>query len=447
MSHPTALVTTCSTSRMTATRTIIRLVDACKAGDVAGARELALELGAASIDGVDPRSGTTPLYAACRAGRGDIVRLLLDVGADVEMLTIDSHTPLQFACQLGHAAATEALIERRASVNRCEPLAPDEVGWPPLVLAAERGHIDAVATLLAHDADVAAAGPAGCSALHHASAGGHSDVVRLLLRGRASAHCTDTHGRTALECAVAQNQLRCAQLLCAHGAERERGGRTINQTMAWCARTRLWSTRLHHVSLLDEAEAIELLRADGTDVHAMQSSALRRSAAGAAGHPPLPTPLLLALDTLQVDPTHAAARVVADAALPWSPRTHHLFNTSARERAVALLLIGSQLTHRPAASTGCESGGGLIGPTLLSAGEAADSAGPQLPSKRSHGQTGAAGAAVAGIHEAAETSESMSAAGLSATGQGSPPSSPPKLPSIAMDIWLGCVMPHAVQRS
>ena len=41
---------------------------------------------------------------------------------------------------------------------------------------------------------------------------------------------------------------------------------------------------------------------------------------------------------------HAAAALVLDAAEAWSPKTHKLWPTPARERAIALLLLGTLLS-------------------------------------------------------------------------------------------------------
>ena len=107
--------------------------------------------------------------------------------------------------------------------------------------------------------------------------------------------------------------------------------------LAWLARTREWTTRLHHLEVLTEAQARAELRA-GADVHA---------AARAGG----PTPLSLARDLLagadDATPGAAAARLVLRAAEPWSKANHALFPAAARARAVELMSLASMLSHDP----------------------------------------------------------------------------------------------------
>jgi ankyrin repeat protein len=57
---------------------------------------------------------TSPLHEAARAGHADIVRLLLEAGADPLKLDGDSQTPHSLAAAGGHASVLE-LLEREAS--------------------------------------------------------------------------------------------------------------------------------------------------------------------------------------------------------------------------------------------------------------------------------------------------------------------------------------------
>ena len=111
----------------------------------------------------------TPLHAATKLDRGDVVVLLLGSGADA---------------------------------NRA-----DIYGGTALHLAAHAGNLDIVELLLRHGADVNLADNEGWSALHLAAESGRVDAVRLLLERHARIDCQNRYGRTPLHWACASNQV------------------------------------------------------------------------------------------------------------------------------------------------------------------------------------------------------------------------------------------------
>ena len=70
---------------------------------------------------------------AAYQGNEAIVRVLMELGADVNQATDDGVTPLFIGAQNGHEAVVRTLIEAGADVNK----ATDD-GWTPLSIAA--GH-------------------------------------------------------------------------------------------------------------------------------------------------------------------------------------------------------------------------------------------------------------------------------------------------------------------
>ena len=62
--------------------------------------------------------GVTPLWVALKGGEGDVVKLILDKGADVNMGAGPSgFTPLMGAVEVGRPALVKLLVERGADVN------------------------------------------------------------------------------------------------------------------------------------------------------------------------------------------------------------------------------------------------------------------------------------------------------------------------------------------
>ena len=76
------------------------------------------------IEAVNCKTGYTPLHAAARAGRVDVIEVLLNYGANVAALTADvrMRTALDLAVEHKHAAAA-ALLERRGGARTDASLA------------------------------------------------------------------------------------------------------------------------------------------------------------------------------------------------------------------------------------------------------------------------------------------------------------------------------------
>ena len=85
------------------------------------------------------------------AGRGhiEIVKLLLENGADVNSRTKDGDTALIVASKAGHTNVVKLLLERGADVN-----AKNRNGRMALMGATNQGHLNVVKLLLERGADV-----------------------------------------------------------------------------------------------------------------------------------------------------------------------------------------------------------------------------------------------------------------------------------------------------
>ncbi len=119
--------------------------------------------------------GITPLMEAAAAGSGDIVRLLVSKGADVNAQDKDTGmTALINAGLMHHAKTMRLLIDHGADVN-----AKFKDGTTALMLAAADGFGDIVRLLIKKGADVRAAG-SGHSVLDWAKRSGKPEIVRIL---------------------------------------------------------------------------------------------------------------------------------------------------------------------------------------------------------------------------------------------------------------------------
>lgn len=167
-------------------------------GDPALVRHYFNEHPDASADDVDV-TGRTGFEHALRRGHLDVVRTLIDCGADPNRPLSDGRPPIIAA--IGEAAIVEALIAAGADVH-----ATDEKGFTAFIhLAHKHDHTRTLEALLDAGVDVNAAGPGGRHALAWAARAGHEDSVRLLCRRGAAVDAREPDdGWTALMHAAAQ---------------------------------------------------------------------------------------------------------------------------------------------------------------------------------------------------------------------------------------------------
>jgi ankyrin repeat protein len=118
----------------------LALIDASAKGDLAQVRKL-LD-GGIGVNAKRMGEGTTPLIAACNKSRYDVVKFLLDRGADVNSANRNGWTPLMGAASAGNKNLVGLLIDRGADVK-----AKHAYGWTALKLAGSKGHQEVVELL------------------------------------------------------------------------------------------------------------------------------------------------------------------------------------------------------------------------------------------------------------------------------------------------------------
>ena len=149
----------------------------------------------------------TPLHSAASSGRSPAaVALLLSLLASskesVDLLTSGKRTPLHYAASKGHAEIVKLLLDAGA-----DPRAADGTGATPLHRAAGgAGSLDVLRMLLAvtKPGEIDARDRWGRTALMAAAAAGRKGAALLLVARGASLELKDAEGRTALEVATAE---------------------------------------------------------------------------------------------------------------------------------------------------------------------------------------------------------------------------------------------------
>jgi len=177
-----------------------------------------LEMVRALLDaGADPNitdsRGKTPLHGACWYGRVQIVKALLDSNANVNAKSNSknsNNTPIHVASTRGHSKIMRMLLEKGA-----DPTGKNLMGEGPLHCACWNGHIAAVRTLLDHDADLwQGTDNCGETPLHFASWQGHLQIVRELIEQYgANMFAKNRCSSTPMDLAFAFNHSEVAEYL------------------------------------------------------------------------------------------------------------------------------------------------------------------------------------------------------------------------------------------
>jgi ankyrin repeat protein len=125
------------------------------------------------------------------AGKKDVVQVLVEKGADMEIADKGGVTPLHLAAFWGRLHIVSFLIEKGARVNSDKEYAFTPLHrWAlpqmmkdslPARSSAEKGLFEVTELLLSKGADVNKQDETGFTPLHLASKHGHRDVVSLLL--------------------------------------------------------------------------------------------------------------------------------------------------------------------------------------------------------------------------------------------------------------------------
>ena len=159
-----------------------RLFQAIRAADTAEVERLATvpELNAPGEGGV------TPLMLAANLGRGDAVALLLAAGADANAADERGYTALFHACynaeeDRGHPEVVRALLEAGADKE-----ARIGFGVRPLMYAAGQGEAAVVRVLLEAGADPLARNEVGRTALMMVKDRDYVDVINILHEAEAA---------------------------------------------------------------------------------------------------------------------------------------------------------------------------------------------------------------------------------------------------------------------
>lgn len=203
-----------------------------------------LELGA-DVNRASRRTGATPLIMAAEAGSMDMLQLLLDAGAKVDLRTLErlgSTTALHTACLHNHPDAVKLLLERGAPVNDTVAIST------PLMTAATHRHLVVMQQLLDAGADPRIrrrdGGADALTMLFHLKSPMPGVVyaldpeqvlggVEMLLKAGADPNNKDNNGATALMAAARSDLAEVCQHLLDAGADPTATDKDGDNAAAW----------------------------------------------------------------------------------------------------------------------------------------------------------------------------------------------------------------------
>uniref|UniRef100_A0A8C4K694 Caskin-2 n=1 Tax=Dromaius novaehollandiae TaxID=8790 RepID=A0A8C4K694_DRONO len=146
---------------------------------------IALLLEAQAAVDIKDNKGMRPLHYAAWQGKKEPMKMVLKAGSSVNIPSDEGQIPLHLAAQHGHYDVSEMLLQHQSN-----PCIMDNSGKTPLDLACEFGRVGVVQLLLNSNMCAAllepkpgdATDPNGTSPLHLAAKNGHIDIIRLLLQ-------------------------------------------------------------------------------------------------------------------------------------------------------------------------------------------------------------------------------------------------------------------------
>ena len=154
------------------------------------------------------------LISASEEGNDEIVKMLLENGAKVNLQLDNGGCALMMASQKGHEGIVKMFLENGAKVDL-----QMYDGWTALMFASGQGHEVIVKMLLGKGATVDLQLDNGGTALFAASEKGHEGIVRMLLENGAKVDLQMDDGETAVTAASSRGHHRIVKILLESGAD------------------------------------------------------------------------------------------------------------------------------------------------------------------------------------------------------------------------------------
>ncbi|XP_027754010.1 ankyrin repeat and SOCS box protein 3 [Empidonax traillii] len=208
---------------------------------------LRLLLGAAPFaDYIHSRTfeGLCALHLSARHGALDCLRVLLEAGADLNDATTDATTPLFLAVENKHTEVVKFLLQHGANIEGPHCWS----GWNSLHQASFQGSTEIMEILLERGASKNCRDDFGITPLFVAAQYGQLESLRLLVSHGADLNCQAKDRATPLLIAAQEGHLECVKLLLAAGADPN----------LYCNEDK-WQLPIHAAAEMGHVKILELL--------------------------------------------------------------------------------------------------------------------------------------------------------------------------------------------
>ena len=169
-------------------------LELCKSGDVAKVERAIINGANVEAFSYQDHRKDSALMWATRKGHSEVVKILLQNGADVNAKNLYGTTALMWSARKGYPEVAEILLQSGAEVNDT-----NNYGSTALLWAAKYGNIEMIEVLLNNGANVNAKANNGFTALIRAAMGNHLHIAEILLEHGADINAKDNKGWTALK--------------------------------------------------------------------------------------------------------------------------------------------------------------------------------------------------------------------------------------------------------
>ncbi|CAM9425723.1 unnamed protein product [Lampetra fluviatilis] len=169
--------------------------------------------------------GETPMHLATEITKDEIhsdgedikiIQLLMEYDSDIAASTKTTcESPLHYCARSGNAEILTEML-KHIGANQMQHVLnrADQNGWSPLLMAAEKGHVEVVRILLKNNARVDVFDELGKAALHLAAENGHEGIADILLWHKAFVNAKTKLGLTPLHLGAERGYNRLVRLLC-----------------------------------------------------------------------------------------------------------------------------------------------------------------------------------------------------------------------------------------
>ena len=195
----------------------------------------------------------TPLHYAAVNDRATAIKILAEFGANLEARDSDNLTPLHFAALNGAEDAIKMLVEFGANLD-----ARDIVGRTPLHISPMNGAVGSVKVLSELGTNIEAQDNRGRTPLHHAVIHDSVRVINMLAETEANLEAQDIDGRTPLHYSAIHDRVGVMKILAGLGANLE-------------AQDKNGRAPLHHAASNDAVSAIKVLAELGANLDAQDN--------------------------------------------------------------------------------------------------------------------------------------------------------------------------------